>query len=268
MTNVTITRLKFERVFGTVMSTSSYGFPRSETRSPGREPCSRRPAAPSLRSKRPRTRSILPAWTGTTRPPWSNWRREASGSARRSRRARRVGSRRPGCGGKAGIAAPRTSSPRPRATTVGAASRARSRRLAALEELPATAEAFSAGELSETQAAEIAGAAGADPAAEAELLATAAEQSVKGLRDKARQVRAGVEADDQAWARRLQNSRSAHQWTDPDGAWRADIRLGPDAGARVSSAWDAHTDRIFREAAPPAGASPAAPTPPTASSPP
>jgi Domain of unknown function (DUF222) len=132
-------------------------------------------------------------------------------------------------------------------TTVGAASRALET-ARALEELPATAEAFSAGELSETQAADIAGAAGANPAAEAELLATAAEQSVKGLRDKARQVRAGVEADDQAWARRLQNSRSAHQWTDPDGAWRADIRLAPDAGARVSSAWDAHTDRIFREA--------------------
>jgi hypothetical protein len=73
-------------------------------------------------------------------------------------------------------------------TTIGAASRtletARS-----LDQLPATEEAFRAGRLSETQAAEIAGAAGADPAAEAGLVATAAETSVKGLRDRCRQVR-------------------------------------------------------------------------------
>jgi len=132
-------------------------------------------------------------------------------------------------------------------TTIGAAARALET-ARALDALPATDEAFRAGQLSETQAAEIASAAGADPTAEDGLLATAAEQGVKGLRDQCRQVRAGAEADDRAWARRLHESRSAHQWTDPDGAWRADIRLSPDAGARVSSAWDAHTDRIFREA--------------------
>ncbi len=132
-------------------------------------------------------------------------------------------------------------------TTVGAAARALET-ARALDALPATDEAFRTGELSETQAAEIASAAGADPTAEDRLLATAAEQSVKGLRDHCRQVRAGAEADDREWARRLHNSRAARHWTDPDGAWRADIRLSPDAGARVSSAWDAHTDRIFREA--------------------
>jgi hypothetical protein len=61
-------------------------------------------------------------------------------------------------------------------------------------------------------------------------------------------VRAGAEADDRAWARRLHDTRRAHRWADPDGAWRADIRLSPDAGARVDSAWDAHRDRIFAEA--------------------
>jgi hypothetical protein len=132
-------------------------------------------------------------------------------------------------------------------TTVGAATRTLET-ARALDELPATNDAFRAGELSETQAAEIVSAADADPAAEGDLLATAAEQSVKGLRDRCRQVRAGAQADDTAWARRLHETRSAHQWTDPDGAWRADIRLTPDAGARVSSAWDAHTDRIFAEA--------------------
>jgi hypothetical protein len=132
-------------------------------------------------------------------------------------------------------------------TTVGAASQTLAT-ARALEELPATNEAFRAGELSETQAAEITDAAGTDPDTETELLATAAEQSVKGLRDQCRQVRAGAEADDRAWARRLHQTRRAYRWPDPEGAWRADIRLSPDAGARVDSAWDAHLDRIFNEA--------------------
>jgi hypothetical protein len=131
--------------------------------------------------------------------------------------------------------------------TVGAASRTLET-ARALDELPATREAFRAGQLSETQAAEITNAASADPAAEAGLVATAAELGVKGLRDRCRQVRAGAEADDRAWARRLHDTRRAHRWPDPDGAWRADIRLSPEAGARVDSAWDAHLDRIFTEA--------------------
>jgi 5-methylcytosine-specific restriction endonuclease McrA len=43
-------------------------------------------------------------------------------------------------------------------------------------------------------------------------------------------------------------NRRAHEWTDPDGAYRIEARLGPDTGARFSSAWKAHTDRIFCEA--------------------
>jgi len=131
--------------------------------------------------------------------------------------------------------------------TVGAASRALET-ARALEHLPETDAAFRAGELSGTQAAEIAGAAGADPGAERKLLETAAETSVKGLRDRCRQVRAGAEADDRAWARRLHVERKAHEWTDPDGAYRIEARLAPDAGARFSSAWKAHVDRIFCEA--------------------
>jgi len=131
--------------------------------------------------------------------------------------------------------------------TVGAASRVLET-ARALEQLPETDAAFRAGELSGTQAAEIAGAAGADPGAERELLETAAETSVKGLRDRCRQVRAGAEADDRAWARRLHVERKAHEWTDPDGAYRIEARLAPDAGARFSSAWKAHVDRIFCEA--------------------
>jgi 5-methylcytosine-specific restriction endonuclease McrA len=117
-----------------------------------------------------------------------------------------------------------------------------------LEQLPETDAAFRAGKLSETQAAEITSAAGADPSAEAGLLATAAATSVKGLRDECRQVRARAEEDDRAWARRLHASRRAHKWTDPDGAYCASVRMAPEAGARFDAAWEAHTDRIFREA--------------------
>ena len=131
--------------------------------------------------------------------------------------------------------------------TVGAAARTLET-ARALDQLPETDTAFRSGALSETQAAEIASAASADPEAEAALLETAAETSVKGLRDRCRQVRAGAEADDRAWARRLHVERKAHEWTDPDGAYRIEARLAPDAGARFSSAWKAHVDRIFCDA--------------------
>src|SRR5918995_5465893 len=110
----------------------------------------------------------------------------------------------------------------------------------ALEQLPETDAAFRSGQLSDVQAAEITSTAAADPSAEAELLDAAGTTSVKGLRDRAREVLAGAEDDDQAWARRLHVGRKAHEWTDPDGAYCLSARLAPDAGARLSSAWKAH----------------------------
>jgi hypothetical protein len=118
----------------------------------------------------------------------------------------------------------------------------------ALEQLPETDAAFRAGKLSDVQAAEIASTVVADPLAEAELLEAAGSTSVKGLRDRCREVRAGAEGDDKAWARRLHLGRRAHEWMDPDGAYRIEARLAPDAGARFSSAWKAHVDRIFCDA--------------------
>jgi hypothetical protein len=101
--------------------------------------------------------------------------------------------------------------------TVGAAARMLET-ARALEQLPETDAAFRAGKLSDVQAAEIGSTAVADPLAEAELLEAAASTSVKGLRDRCREVRAGAEGDDKAWARRLHVNRRAHEWTDPDGA--------------------------------------------------
>src|SRR2546421_8029137 len=79
--------------------------------------------------------------------------------------------------------------------TVGAASRTLET-ARALDALPETEAAFRSGRLSEVQAAEVAGAAAAEPHAEAELLEAAGSTSVKGLRDRGRQVRAGGEGDD------------------------------------------------------------------------
>jgi Domain of unknown function (DUF222)/HNH endonuclease len=131
--------------------------------------------------------------------------------------------------------------------TVGAATRTLET-ARALDALPATDEAFRAGRLSETQVAEVVGAASADPGSEGPLLEAAAQTSAKGLRDQCRQVRAGADADDRAWARRLHVERRAHEWTDPDGAYHLSGQLAPDAGARFSSAWNAHVDSIFRDA--------------------
>jgi hypothetical protein len=118
----------------------------------------------------------------------------------------------------------------------------------ALDQLPDTDAAFRAGKLSGTQAVEITATAVADPGVERALLETASSTSVKGLRDRCRQVRAGAEADDRAWARRLHTERRAHDWTDPDGAYCLNARMAPDAGARFGSAWKAHIDRIFGDA--------------------
>jgi hypothetical protein len=50
-------------------------------------------------------------------------------------------------------------------------------------------------------------------------LETVGSTSLTGLRDRCREVRAGAEEDDKAWARRLHVQRKAHEWTDPDGAY-------------------------------------------------
>lgn len=101
--------------------------------------------------------------------------------------------------------------------TVGAATRTLEA-AKALEQLPDTDTAFRLGKLSATQAADITSTAIADPTAEAALLEAAGSTSVKGLRDRCREVRAGAEADDQAWARRLHLNRRAHEcrWRVPN----------------------------------------------------
>ena len=132
-------------------------------------------------------------------------------------------------------------------TTIGAAQQVIDT-ARALDELPATEAAMRSGELSVTQAAEITAAAKDAPEAEGELLDAARSTSVKGLRDTAREVRAGTQADDAAWARRQHARRFGRVWTDPEGSVRIEGSLPPETGARFKAVFDAEVDRIFREA--------------------
>jgi len=117
-----------------------------------------------------------------------------------------------------------------------------------VDALPATNEAFRAGELSEVQAYEIASAASADPSEEPALLRSAKRDTVKGLRDRCARLRAASVADDAEWARHLHDTRAVFRWVERDGAFRLDARFSPAAGALVFAALDAETDRVFREA--------------------
>jgi Domain of unknown function (DUF222) len=104
-----------------------------------------------------------------------------------------------------------------------------------LEGLPSTREAFGEGRLSEDQVSEIAGAAAAAPAAERELLQEAKTGDLVELRERCRKVRAACEEELTRYEA-VRRSRYLRHWTDPDGAFRLDGRLTPDAGASLLAA--------------------------------
>jgi uncharacterized protein DUF222/HNH endonuclease len=115
-----------------------------------------------------------------------------------------------------------------------------------LEELPQTAEAFRAGELSESQASEIAAAAAVDPSAEGRLLDTVRDgTSFREFRDDCREAKLRA-ADDQELTRRLHETRSVRTYA--DGHWCLEARLRPDEGARVNQVLEHKTDELFKAA--------------------
>ena len=117
-----------------------------------------------------------------------------------------------------------------------------------LDDLPATNEAFRAGQLSEAQAREISYAASQDRSCEGQLLRSAKRRTLKGLKEDCQRVVAASVSDDAEWAQRLHETRAVYRWNESDGAHRLDARFSPTAGAYVFSALDAETDRVFREA--------------------
>jgi hypothetical protein len=116
-----------------------------------------------------------------------------------------------------------------------------------LEHLPATTGAFASGEMSETRVKEVAAAAAECPEAEPELLQAARTETVVGLKDRCRRVRAGAQ-DEQYTYERIRRTRYLRHWTDQQGAVRLEARLPPDDGGRVLAALEPHRARIAAEA--------------------
>jgi len=121
---------------------------------------------------------------------------------------------------------------------------------AALGSLPETTAALRKGELSAPQLKVIAGAAAADPRRERDLLERAATGNLTGLKDAAAQVQAAAHcaAEELARYNAVRAARYVRHWADPDGAFRLDARLTPDAGARLLSALRPEADLRFHHA--------------------
>lgn len=120
----------------------------------------------------------------------------------------------------------------------------------ALQELPGTKDAVRDGKLSSDQVREITKAASTDPSTEAELLELAGTQSLKGLKDRARQLRA-ASASRQDEAKRygdIERRRFIRFWTDPEGAACFQGRCVPDKGARLRAVLEEEADALFQAA--------------------
>lgn len=119
-----------------------------------------------------------------------------------------------------------------------------------LERCPATAEAFRAGRLSEAQVREVAAAAMAEPESEHRLLEAASTVvGVAALRDECRRVRSAAAPGEGAAVAAVHRRRYLRHWTDSDGAFRADLRTTPDAGALLVAALAPQIERLRRQSA-------------------
>ncbi len=116
-----------------------------------------------------------------------------------------------------------------------------------VRELPATARAVRAGELSPGQARAVADAAAADPGAEGSLLATAATETFKGLTDRSRRVKAAA-TDHAARDRLIHARRSLRSHIDAEGAFNLHLRGTALAGARITELLRPLEEQAFRRA--------------------
>ena len=117
----------------------------------------------------------------------------------------------------------------------------------ALQSLPETTDALRRGELSGAQVKVIAQGAVGQRGAERELLKSASNGSFKGLKERAAQLRAAAGSAQEESARYLavRNARYVRHWVDPDGAFRLDAKLTPDAGAKLLSVLETEADARF-----------------------
>lgn len=116
--------------------------------------------------------------------------------------------------------------------------------------LPETEEALRDGRLSAPQVREIAAAAVGHPQSERELLEAAATCTLKGLKDRCRQVRAVAQSAEEENARyeAIRATRYFRHWSDSDGAFRGEFKLTPDDGARLLSSLETRANLLFDEA--------------------
>jgi Domain of unknown function DUF222./HNH endonuclease. len=118
----------------------------------------------------------------------------------------------------------------------------------ALEEMPDTRAAVTAGELSMAQASEVVKTEAACPGSEAELLAVAKAGSLKTLRDQGRKWRLGA-IDPEDLHRRQHAARSFSHWLDDElGMVGFTGLLPPEVGLPFVNRLDAETDRLRRQA--------------------
>jgi 5-methylcytosine-specific restriction endonuclease McrA len=117
-----------------------------------------------------------------------------------------------------------------------------------IEEQPIVDDALRAGELSEVQAKEISAAVAESPESAERLVGLARKRRpLKRLKQECARVIAASVEDDEAWARRLHESRRLFLWH-ADGALEGSLRLAPDRAVSFHAAVEAETDRLFRDA--------------------
>ena len=118
---------------------------------------------------------------------------------------------------------------------------------AQIEELPATAEAYRAGRLSDQQAREVVAGAAADPSAEPELLGAAADDSLNELRNVSRRAQAAGE-DDEARQKRVHRQRRLRKWVGSDGQYHLTFVGAPEVGAEINAVLAPFTEAAFQQA--------------------
>lgn len=116
----------------------------------------------------------------------------------------------------------------------------------ALAELPTTRARLLDGTISPAQGGVIAGAARANPTAEAALLDKARRANLNELRDEAARARAAADPDPEATHARIHRARRGHRHTDAEGARHLHL-VGPvDLASVIEAELDRLTDTIFR----------------------
>jgi len=115
-------------------------------------------------------------------------------------------------------------------------------------QLSSTDEAFRAGKLTQAQAQEISSAASSDPDAEKELLESAEQDSVSGLKERCARVRAAAIGSEAEHYESIRKRRRFAQLDRPDGALRLDALLTPESGGMLLAALKPLTEKIFKEA--------------------